>query len=344
MTSQGILLWALAFLAFSGCSAGVSRSDGDPVTADTVDDAGMITGTTAGTQGSVTSVPTPGRADCPLGQQPNNFTGGPSICCSGAYQICDDFEDSAPGSDPNATRWEIEKMSSTYGLLPSDNPNKADPDPAVIISISDTMSARGKQSLLIRAQNSNKLAHGGWHHDMLVNRSIFPAPNNTFWGRAFIYYVSDANSQLAGGHCTFADASGPVAGNDNSTFYTWWRLSTFGNLAINCEHGDGGAGAAPRLPVNQWACLEWQYKGPVGAPNGTLANTNEVHLYLDGNQLAATDAGSETADNTAGVAPIYDAFRIGFETYGYQYNPTPAYFEMYYDEVALDFNRIGCAN
>jgi hypothetical protein len=90
--------------------------------------------------------------------------------------------------------------------------------------------------------------------------------------------------------------------------------------------------------------LEWQYKGPANEPNGTLANTNEVHLYLDGNQLAATNASSETADNATGLAPIYDAFRIGFETYSYQYNPTPAYFEMYYDEVALDFNRIGCAN
>ncbi len=88
-----------------------------------------------------------------------------------------------------------------------------------------------------------------------------------------------------------------------------------------------------RVPTNRWACLEWQYQGDAN---------NTVVLYVDGNQLVTTNKTTETADNPAGVAPIYDAFRIGWEVYGYQYNPTPNQFEMYYDEVALDYNRIGC--
>ncbi|RYF09545.1 MAG: hypothetical protein EOO40_06720 [Deltaproteobacteria bacterium] len=256
--------------------------------------------------------------------------GGPSICCSGKYALCDDFEDGAPGDDPNGARWSIEKLSKTYGQMASDTPNAAIADNAAIIEISNTMAARGKQSLHIRAQNSNQLPNNGWHHDMVVNRTIFPAPNNTFWGRAFIYYVSDANSKLAGGHCTWADASGWIDGSKR--FYTWWRVSTFGNFSINCEHGDQSASSPVRMPLNRWACLEWQYKG----------DTNEIALYLDSNRLAATTSTTSTTDNPSGYAPIYDAFRLGFETYGYQYNPTPTYFEMYYDEVVLDYGRIGC--
>jgi hypothetical protein len=269
--------------------------------------------------------------ECPLGQQPNGDIGGPSICCSGAYQVCDDFEADVTGGSPNAKFWQVEMLNKGYGNQPNAALDANTVDQNAIIEISEAMSARGKKSLHIVAQNSNQLPNNGWHHDMLVNRTIFPAPNNTFWGRAFVYYVQDANSDYPGGHSTLADASGTVTGS--STFYTWWRLSTFGNFAINCEHGDSGASSPVRMPMNRWACLEWQYRGDAN---------NEIYLYLDGNQLAMTTKTSETADNPAGLAPVYDAFRLGWEVYSYQYNPTPKQFEMYYDEVALDYNRIGC--
>jgi hypothetical protein len=280
---------------------------------------------------NATTAPVATHETCAVDRQDANGLGGPSICCSGRYAVCDDFEAQTPGQSPNGAFWEVENLASTYGRTSPMLAQKANVDSAAVIEVSSARAARGKQSLHIRAQNSNTLPNNGWHHNMLVNRSIFPAPNNTFWGRAFIYYVSDANSSLPNGHVTYADASGNVSGS--KSFYTWWRVSSFGTFSLNCEHGDQGVGTSTRLPTNRWACLEWQYRGDA---NNTFA------LFLDGNQLATTTALTATSDNPSGHAPVYDAFRLGWEVYGYQYNPTPKMFDMYYDEVALDYNRIGC--
>lgn len=338
---------ALAVVLCAACAAGgaqtaVEEADGIESNANTTqglgegDDPNTATAVEGAVEEGNTTVVDPPTITqpetvCPLGQQPNGFTGGPSTCCSGKYQVCDDFEGDKTGGSPNAKFWEVELLSRGYGRQPNEVTNPNDIDRAVVMEISEARSARGKKSLHIVAQNSNLLPGRGWHHDMLVNRTIFPAPNNTFWGRAFVYYVKDASNDYPNGHCTLADASGKVHGSKD--FYTWWRVSTYGNFLINCERGDGSASTPVRMPTNRWACLEWHYQGDA---------SNTITLFMDGNQLVATNKTTSTSDNPAGLAPVYDAFRIGWENYNYQYNPTPKQFEMYYDEIALDFNRIGC--
>lgn len=260
---------------------------------------------------------------CPLGQQPNGYVGGPSTCCSGDYTVCDNFEAEAAGGQPNAVYWAVEKLKEGFGPTMGSAHND---DTAAVVEVSDVRAARGKKSLHVRVPND------GWHHDMVVNRSSFPAPNNTFWGRAFVYYVSDASSGVPGGHSTFLDASGSVHGD--KTFYTWWRASTFPNLGLNCEHGDASVVTGQAMPTNRWVCLEWHFQGDA---------SNQVALYLDGNLLAHTSKTTETLDNAQGAAPVYDAFRLGYEVYGAR-GSSPKTFEMYYDEVVLAPKRVGCAN
>lgn len=323
-------LFALIFIVVIspyGCGSPLDFSSQQRTTAETSSNDAPD----AASDGNVANVTTTSSVSCPVGQQDANGLGGPSICCSGRYAVCDDFEAQMPGQSPNGAFWEVENLSSTYGRTSPLLAQRANIDLSAVIEVSATRAARGKQSLHIRAQNSNQLPNNGWHHNMVVNRSIFPAPHNTFWGRAFLYYVGDANSAVPNGHATYADASGNISGS--KSFYTWWRVSTFGSFGLNCEHGDQGVGTSTRLPTNRWVCLEWQYRGDA---------SNTFALFLDGNQLATTTALTATSDNPNGNAPAYDAFRLGWEVYGYQYNPTPKVFDMYYDEVVLDYNRIGC--
>lgn len=266
-------------------------------------------------------------AGCPLGQQTNGNTGGPSTCCSGSYLVCDDFEAQADGGEPNRAYWVVEKIKG--GSLPQSG-TVANTDGAAVVEVSSARAARGKKSLHIRVPND------GTHHDNVVNRSAFPAPNNSFWGRAFIYYVSDAQSAVPNIHVNYASASGTVRGS--TTFYNWTRLASFYNpqsptVGINYGRGDTAVYSGAHVPTNRWACLEWQFDG--------TAN-NRVALYLDGAYLTATTKAIASQDNPQNVAPAYDAFRLGYEIYGRSGN-SPS-FEVYFDEVALASSRIGCAN
>ena len=271
--------------------------------------------------------PTAPVVGCPLGQQTNGNIGGPSICCSGSYTLCDDFEAQAVGAEPNKALWTLEKFKNgsgpQYGTVPND-------DPKTVIEISDVRAARGTKSLHVRVPND------GHHHTMVVNRSAFPARNNTFWGRVFLYYVSDAKSAISTMHANYVTSAGMV--KSSTPYYAHWRLATFSNpkkptLGFNYSQGDTAVYANANMPENQWACLEWSFVGDA---------TNKVSLYLNGNLITSSNAGITTKDNPKNLPPIYDAFRMGYEIYGLGGNA--AYFDMYFDEVALAPTRIGCAN
>ena len=89
------------------------------------------------------AAPMPASTVCPLGQQPNGNIGGPSICCSGAYQVCDDFEGDTTGGSPNAKFWQVELLNKSYGNQPNDALDANAIDHNAIIEISETMAARG---------------------------------------------------------------------------------------------------------------------------------------------------------------------------------------------------------
>jgi hypothetical protein len=86
------------------------------------------------------------------------------------------------------------------------------------------------------------------------------------------------------------------------------------------------------IPLNAWACVEWQFDGP----------TNTLRFWLDGQPLDdITVVGkgdgcisNGTMDNW--YAPAFDAVRLGWEHY--QQGPG----EVWLDDVVIASKRIGC--
>jgi hypothetical protein len=83
-----------------------------------------------------------------------------------------------------------------------------------------------------------------------------------------------------------------------------------------------------RVPIGRWACWEWEIAGV----------TNEQRFWLDG---------QEVTDMRIGAAQGWTAPRSGNVTVGwdaYHGSPTiPDGFDIWFDEIAVASDRIGCA-
>ncbi len=207
--------------------------------------------------------------------------------------------------------------SGTVGQVPDANVwtiNKATAD---VVEISASQHARGNQALHIHALNS------GGQHTMIVNTTGFPFTNDAFWGRAFIYWNGTA---YPNSHTTYV-AAGP---SPNSN-YQWMRYSSFGSgdLGGNDSDPDNSAGSSTALPSMTWACMEWFYDRP----------NMQATYYLDGHLLSTLAIDAKHASNTD---LHWQQVEIGWELYAQ--DGTTASWDMYFDEIALNGTRIGCAN
>ena len=299
-------------LGLSDC--GVSLQSADPTAgsgdgnhttdSNTAIDANTSVGTVVG-GGNVTPTPTPTVSStpsptptCPTPTNANDYF-GPPRCCHTAAKLCEDFESGTVGASPNSTLWTVGKAN------------------ADTVQISTTQAARGSKSLHIHAANS------GSQRAMIVNTSAFPFPNNTFWGRAFVYF----NSPYPSNHTTYM-AAGP---NPNPN-YQWLRYSSFGNghLGGNDSDPDNSASSNTALTHDAWTCIEWQYSPP----------THRAYYYVNG-QLVTTLTIDAKHDNTTDLN--FKQMEIGWELYN-QDNAGGSAWDMYFDEIALNDQRIGCSN
>jgi len=152
---------------------------------------------------------------------------------------------------------------------------------------------------------------------------IFPAPDNTFYGRVWLY-VPGALPESA--HVVWIEAGD--ADNDQHEVRIGMNL---GALQVNLyQNGEVDLRApSAALMAGVWHCVEFKM------------GNDELELWLDGervDELSTTDwVASNPADgNTvakSGWSPTYEALRIGWELSGA---------EIFYDDVALDHARIGC--
>ena len=81
-----------------------------------------------------------------------------------------------------------------------------------------------------------------------------------------------------------------------------------------------------------WHCAEWHIDNP----------TQSFHFYLDGvevTQIAITNGAGNY--NGSEIPPSFSEIRAGL--YNYQKACSP-YLTVWIDEIALDTNRVGCAN
>lgn len=245
---------------------------------------------------------------------------GESRCAAAKLQFCEDFE----SGTLDAATWKT-------GGKPM---------------IDELQHARGKKALHI-SQDGN----GGQN---IKTSKPFPAMNGRYWGRAFVYlnampHFSQDPDSLSYSHWTILAATGAIVDGEvriggqlqkryqNANPLNFWGVGTDNR---NQAEGSGDwtnadddpKGAAKPVTEKQWSCLEWM---------GDYM-TDETKFFLDGVEhpsLATTPTTKHggNADKPF-LLPEFNAIWFGWA----EYQPTTQKFELWYDEIAIDPERIGC--
>ncbi|RYF03423.1 MAG: hypothetical protein EOO40_12235 [Deltaproteobacteria bacterium] len=114
----------------------------------------------------------------------------------------------------------------------------------------------------------------------------------------------------------------------------------FGGMYHNYVANWGGPGAdnggysTGVFPVNKWVCLEWAHKG----------DDAEFDVWADGVSLFVMTNNWQAGNSMLqGPKIAYNELDIGWELYEhFDDDPTTGSYEMYIDEVAVDYQRVGC--
>jgi hypothetical protein len=224
--------------------------------------------------------------------------GGPSHCGCPGFTFCEDFEAAAL-----ASTWSIDSNQGTAVL--------------------DTSKfARGAKSLHVNIKS------GGGNRALLTQTQSFPAANNSFFGRAFVF----AKSPLPKVHTGIFSANGAITGGNAEVRF---GLDHEGVLQPNywtntgVEYGIFNSLPPTKLPTDVWACLEWEYRG----------SANELHFFLNGAEM--TEIQVLSTQMPSWKAPAFAAFQMGMILFQSD-TATASSFDVWFDEVGLSPTRIGC--
>ncbi len=247
-----------------------------------------------------------------------NLFFGDSRCADAGFALCEDFE----SGTINTAIWQ--KSGGQF------------------LSVGAAESARGTHALHIHIP---ALADGGTTNGAayLKETKTFPAPNNTYYGRAFYKFIQIPAAPMMYSHWTVMGASGTVIDGEIRISA---QLGTNGKnifgVGTDNRVQDAGTGDwtnsdkdpnnTPRaVPTNEWECLEWLHDG---------AN-NETRFYWDDVEhpsLHTTLTMHGGIQTTPFVLPDFANVFIGYQ----EYQTTTEPFELWVDEIAIDPQRIGC--
>jgi hypothetical protein len=223
--------------------------------------------------------------------------------------LCDGFEDAAVGGPPGAD-WMVELQ----------NPQES-------LTVDDSRAARGKHSVRIHTGS-------GYERALLATTRGFPFAQNTFYTRALVF----TTAVPANAHFTLVTGVGKLQGASEKTFV---RLGgQFGILMANyygfnasdqpqySSSTPGNYSDGVQMPRDRWACVEV----------GFFGGTNELRVWLDDAEITRLHVTNwNPPPPNSAWSPAYERAEIGFEAYGGQNES-----DIWYDEVAIGKNRIGC--
>jgi hypothetical protein len=224
--------------------------------------------------------------------------------CSSAFTLCEDFELTAL----NTTRWRVQ-------------------GPAPVID--STRAARGMRSAHFHTEDNGL--------SLIHTTSIFPATNNTYWGRMFVYFDTMPTAPMWA-HWSIAAAVG--SGNDAEIRVGGQWDGIENRFGVGTDHGPTGdwttldEDPGNPVPIDTWICVEWLHKG----------DTDETRFFWDGVEhpslhTTATEHGGTQSEDY--LLPEFESVFVGW--WLYQAGTTPPEFDVWIDEVALDGERIGCS-
>ncbi|MEY4511279.1 MAG: hypothetical protein RLZZ450_3401 [Pseudomonadota bacterium] len=232
--------------------------------------------------------------------------------CATSGAVCDDFE---RGSVPDATRW---KVLTSYSGQPSDK-NR--------VVLDAQHAAHGKQALHVHTETNDPV---------YIETTKLPLANNGFFGRVLAYFASDPGARSKGHWGSFVGIGKKTpAGQDIEVRIGGQFDILVANYAPNdalqtSASRDGYYDDGARLPIGAWACFEFQFDGA----------GNQLRVWLDGNELErlhVTDWNQFGHGLTPDWSPSYERLRIGYQSWNAD---TPI--DVWYDDVALATQRVGC--
>ncbi len=232
---------------------------------------------------------------------------GASRCAAAGVELCESFES---GTLDTAT-W------SVVGTAPV---------------VDGVQHARGTKALHV-----TKTGNGASY---IKETKTFPAPMNTYWGRAFVYFNALPTAPgMTYAHWTFIAASGTgVSGEIRLSGQLQSGKNLFGVGTDDRVDANGtgdwttsDADLGPKaVPTAQWLCIEWLHGGA----------TNETRFYWDATEHPSLHTTSSMHGGNANpyILPQFTNVWLGWDEYQTSTEP----FEMWIDEIAIDKNRIGC--
>ena len=275
--------------------------------------AGTGGGPGAGGSGPDGRVPGRGRADGRDFSSDRATFFGATRCAQAKVQLCEDFES---GTLDTAT-W------TTIG----------GPKPV----IDGLQKARGNKALHIMMTGNGESA--------IRESKTFPAPNNTYYGRVFVYFGSlPTTADFTYSHWTMIAATGSqvtgeirVSGQMGSSGTSLWGVGTDNRVDANgtgdWTNSDKDPNGKPLgVPTGKWLCIEWMHKG----------DTNETRFWWDGVEHPSLYTKPSTPHGGNPTEPyILPQFKNVWLGWA-EYQPTAEPFELWLDEIAIDKDRIGC--
>ena len=176
-------------------------------------------------------------------------------------------------------------------------------------------------------QQSLHLKHNGFSTLLAAEGApVFPAPNNTFYGRLWLRVAPSEGGSLPQGHVVWFEA-GDVT-NDTHEVRVGMNIGKFqSNLYWQGEVDIRDPDA--KLMPNTWHCIQFKY------------GVDALEVSLDGIKssistttwVAADQANGSTNTAKTAWSPNYAAFRLGWEL---------GSGEIWYDDVALGDAPIAC--
>jgi hypothetical protein len=298
-----------------GGSAGSGVSDGGDMNAGgDGNDAGAMPGGSSGTGGSAGTGGAGGSSgkggSAGKGGSGGSAGKGGNSLCADQFALCESFESGTLDTDI----WDTQGPGT--------------------VTVETTQAARGTHSAHFHTED-NGFAY-------IHQTQTFPAPGNKYYARIFVYFDSmpDAPDWA---HWTVAgaeDSTGAVAGeiriggqyNPNEDKNLFGVGTDGGDTGDWTNLDDDPSGNATEVPVHEWICLEWMFD----------AGNNQTQFWWDGveHPSLATSEASHGGSSDPFVLPAFDSSWFGW--WLYQTGTNPPEFDVWIDEIAIDYDRIGC--
>jgi hypothetical protein len=309
---SGKVVPALGFLGFAACVAcGAAKSDdGTSAAVGGTRQAGAGSASVAGDSnavagGGASAMAAVGGADASPAAGSNGVAGaatagGTSFAGSAGMASAPLFSDDFEAATIDSTKWTPRITGGT------------------MFDLDTTQKHGGRQSL--------HLKHSGFSSMLAAEGApVFPAPNNTFYGRLWLRVAPADGGGLPQGHVVWFE-TGDVT-NDTHEVRVGMNLGKFqSNLYYQGEVDLRDPDA--KVLTNTWQCVQFKYGNDV-----LEVMLDNVRSAISTTNWVAADSANGNTTAKSNWSPTYAAFRLGWEL---------GSGEIWYDDVALDDAPVAC--